>query len=76
MNLILYSGPQCCLCEQALEFIHSLNRDDLHITIKNVRDCPELYHLYGARIPVLRREASGEELAWPFSAQELSSFLA
>lgn len=41
----------------------------------NIRDSAELYHLYGARIPVLKREKTDTELGWPFTLDDLIEFL-
>ena len=76
MKITLFSGPQCCLCEQAIELINALERDDLKLSVQNVRDSVDLYHLYGARIPVVKREDNKLELAWPFTLQGLALFLA
>ena len=38
----------------------------------NIRTSTELYHLYGARIPVLKRADSEKEIGWPFSAADFS----
>lgn len=36
---------------------------------------PLLVEEYGVRIPVLRHSASGDELCWPFSVNDLRAFL-
>tara|TARA_R110002124_G_scaffold50930_5_gene147642 strand:+ start:35 stop:349 length:315 start_codon:yes stop_codon:yes gene_type:complete len=41
----------------------------------NIRDSADLYHLYGARIPVLKREKTDSELGWPFTLDDLIEFL-
>ena len=41
----------------------------------NIRDSADLYHLYGARIPVLKIEKSDSELGWPFTLDDLIEFL-
>ncbi len=41
----------------------------------NIRDSADLYHLYGARIPVLKRETTDSELGWPFTLDDLIEFL-
>jgi hypothetical protein len=83
MKLILYTGPQCELCEQAANLI-----DKLDITIElekvNIRNSPQLYHRYGARIPVICKVApetcdsahvDTKELGWPFSLEQLRAFI-
>lgn len=76
MSLILYTGQGCCLCEQAEAQLKEIDKGEA-FTIKkvDVRDSPELYHLYGARIPVLFREDNQSELPWPFDFFQLDEFL-
>nr|WP_263406905.1 glutaredoxin family protein [Salinimonas profundi] len=45
------------------------------VTLVNVRDDTTLYHEYGARIPVLKRTDTQQELGWPFDQQALKRFL-
>lgn len=75
MKVIIYSGPNCCLCDQALDLLNNVNIVGLNIEKVNVRDSTELYHLYGARIPVIKREHDLRELAWPFTSEALHAFL-
>lgn len=76
MKLILYSGPHCGLCEQAKALIDNIDLTSIDVQVKNVRDSAELYHLYGARIPVLVDIERESELAWPFDEQSLREWLA
>jgi len=41
----------------------------------NIRDSAALYHLYGARIPVLKNDKNDLELGWPFTLDDLIEFL-
>ncbi|MDT0594223.1 glutaredoxin family protein [Glaciecola petra] len=75
MKVILYSGPHCGLCDQALDMLHSMQNIDIQIEKINIRDSVELYHLYGARIPVIKRNSDAAELGWPFSIEALQAFL-
>lgn len=75
MKVILYSGPQCGLCDQAHNMLNSVQGVDIMVEKLNVRDCAQLYHLYGARIPVIKRTSDSTELAWPFSLEALQAFL-
>ncbi|MBF7072799.1 glutaredoxin family protein [Glaciecola sp. MH2013] len=77
MILTLYTGPQCSLCDLAEELINELNKSgaSLQLVKVNVRQSAELYHLYGARIPVLKRKDNDRELGWPFGLSELSDFI-
>jgi hypothetical protein len=76
MKLFFYTGPQCSLCELADSKLANTSRyQTLSIEKVNVRDSNELYHLYGARIPVLKRDDNGNEIGWPFSTADLEEFL-
>ena len=76
MNLILYTGQGCCLCKQAEALLEEVDKS-LAVTLKkvDVRASVDLYHLYGARIPVLYREDKHSELPWPFDSFQLGEFL-
>ena len=77
MKLILYTGPNCCLCDDAVAIIASLPQSSAPVVEKvNIRDSAELYHLYALRIPVLKVEGSDDELGWPFTLEQLESFIA
>ncbi|WIO75428.1 glutaredoxin family protein [Porticoccaceae bacterium LTM1] len=75
MNLILYSGPHCTLCEKAKQVIwpviaatgHQLQEVDITTDV-------ELLRRYRLSIPVLAQEA-GDELFWPFDSEQLVTWL-
>ncbi len=74
--LTLFSGPDCHLCDLAEQLIKSTlvtANEDLEKT--DVSKDHNLYHLYGARIPVLKRNDIHDELCWPFDQQQLIEFL-
>jgi hypothetical protein len=76
--LTLYTGPQCSLCDLAIKLVEEHNAQGLpEITLNkvNIRDSHDLFHLYGARIPVLKRSDSQAELAWPFELDNLVQFV-
>lgn len=76
MKLILYSGPNCCLCDQAEQIINQLpDRAIIELTKKNVREDTKLYHLYGARIPVVERLDNQTIIEWPFDLAQLEEFI-
>lgn len=75
---ILYSGQHCHLCDLALELIQQVSPDiSQQLKKVDVKTTHELYHQYGARIPVLKIEngARSKELGWPFDQQRLQEFL-
>lgn len=76
MELVLYTGQGCCLCEQAEALLEEVNSDIASVLKKvDVRSNNELFHLYGARIPVLYRSDIQQELPWPFDHFQLVEFL-
>lgn len=76
MKLILYTGPNCSLCDDALSIVTSLNNHLIEVEKVNIRESAELYHLYAVRIPIIKRDTSEAELAWPFDKQQLQAFIA
>ncbi|MBT1449686.1 glutaredoxin family protein [Glaciecola sp. XM2] len=74
-ELILYTGPHCELCDHALDVIAQLPDNAVNVKSVNIRNSTELYHLYGARIPVIKRVDSSAELGWPFDLEALETFL-
>ena len=76
MNIMLYTGPDCHLCDQAKALIEPLTADGAtKLVVRNVRDNHDWYHLYGARIPVLTTSDGARLLAWPFTREDIEQFL-
>ncbi|MFT6778752.1 MAG: hypothetical protein ACJAV1_002694 [Paraglaciecola sp.] len=76
MDIILYTGQHCALCKQAEILLEGVDKNVADMLKKvDVRDSTDLYHLYGARIPVLYREDINSELPWPFDSFQLCEFL-
>ena len=76
MKLFFYTGPHCSLCDLAdVELQNTSQYSSLHIEKVNIRSSTDLYHLYGARIPVLKREDNNKEIGWPFTSADLEEFL-
>ena len=75
MNVQLFTTLGCHLCEEAHEQLLSLKSDgmDLSIELVEIADSEELMGRYGITIPVCR--ADHREIGWPFSANELQTFL-
>ena len=74
-KFILYSGQQCCLCDDAQALLAQTNVESSQIKKINVKSDPHIYHLYGARIPVLVDTTTQQELAWPFELSQLTEFV-
>lgn len=76
MKIFFYTGPQCSLCDLAdIELKNTSSFNALEVEMVNIRESTDLYHLYGARIPVLKREDNNKEIGWPFSREDLEEFL-
>ena len=76
MKIVSYTGPQCSLCDLAeLELSKTAMYSALDIEKVNIRNDANLYHLYGARIPVLKRADDNREIGWPFDSSTLETFL-
>ncbi|MDM7860871.1 glutaredoxin family protein [Alteromonas sp. ASW11-36] len=75
MQLILFTGPQCHLCDLALVELEQVHNVTFSVEKRNIRENPDDYHLYAVRIPVLKRRDNDLELGWPFTAQDIERFL-
>ncbi|MFA3790277.1 glutaredoxin family protein [Aliiglaciecola sp. SL4] len=76
MQLIFYSGKECHLCDLADALLAQVTSSyDIEVTKMDVKSEHQLFHLYGARIPVIKREDNQKELGWPFDLQQLKEFL-
>ncbi len=76
MKIYFYTGPQCSLCDLADRELQQTSMfSSLSVEKVNVRNSTEHYHLYGARIPVLKRVDNNNEIGWPFTVADLEEFL-
>ena len=71
--LILFTRPQCHLCDVAADV---LDGTELNWSAVNIETEPALEAQYGLRVPVIRDPASGRELDYPFGVEDLERFLA
>lgn len=69
MPLILYQRDDCHLCDQALEVLAAARIGEFVSVF--IDGDPLLEARYGFRVPVLRDDATGTELDWPFDAGAL-----
>ena len=74
MRLTLYQRDDCHLCDLALTELAQARAPDFESVF--VDDDAELEARYGERVPVLRDEETGNELAWPFDAAAVMLFIA
>jgi len=76
MKLNFYSGENCHLCELAEQLLSQIDSvSSFQVDKFDVKTDHQLFHLYGARIPVLTREDNNNELGWPFDLEQLQEFL-
>ena len=76
MKLNFYTGQDCHLCKLAEQLLADLkSTDKLQVSKYDVKQDHDLYHLYGARIPVLKRLDNNSELGWPFDSKQLQEFI-
>jgi glutaredoxin len=73
MLLILYQRDDCHLCDEALEVLAQARAPEFESVF--IDDDAALEARYGERVPVLRADASGREIGWPFDAATLREWL-
>ncbi|MDR2012720.1 MAG: glutaredoxin family protein [Rhodanobacter sp.] len=73
MRLILFQRDDCPLCDRALALLAAARAPDFEPVWIDGDDTLETR--YGDRVPVLREDASGRELNWPFDAGSIRRFL-
>ena len=73
MELTLYQRDTCHLCDLALALLADARAPDFESIF--IDDDDALESRYGLRVPVLRDEARGIELDWPFDADAVRAFL-
>ena len=76
MELSFYTTAQCHLCELAEALlVNTPTRRPIPVNVVDIAQSEQLAARYGTRIPVLRRSDTGNELDWPFTQDQLLSFL-
>ena len=73
MPLILYQRDDCHLCDLALEVLAAARAPEFESVFIDGDDALEA--AYGERVPVLREDADGREVPWPFDARGVDAFL-
>ncbi|HEX7341105.1 MAG TPA: glutaredoxin family protein [Rhodanobacteraceae bacterium] len=71
--LTLFQRDDCHLCDLALEVMARARAPDFCSCW--LEDDPQLEARYGTRVPVLRDEATGRELDWPFDAAAVEALV-
>ncbi len=76
MQLVFYTTDHCQLCELAEALLVQTPMDPpIPVDAVDIAQSEALVARYGERIPVLRRADNGQELDWPFTRDDLLSFL-
>ena len=76
LYLTLFSTSHCHLCESAENILLAVAKQiDIEYQIIEIADSDVLLELYGVRIPVIKRLDTQAEIGWPFTAEDLASFL-
>jgi len=74
-QLILFTGPNCHLCEQAKTILYPLLTEKGWVLLEvNIQDDEALKEKYGIRIPVVVLP-NGDEKGWPFTAAQIGRLL-
>ena len=71
-EVILYTRPDCHLCELAAQMLEQARTTWYEVDIESDLD---LIRRHGTRIPVLYRPDVDRELAWPFTAETVEAFI-
>ncbi len=71
-DLFLYGSDGCHLCEQAAHLLQTLQ---IPYQYRDIIDQDAWLEAYRIRIPVLA-SSQGDELNWPFDAQDIQQFCA
>ncbi|MCX7557013.1 glutaredoxin family protein [Xanthomonadaceae bacterium JHOS43] len=74
MPLILYQRDDCHLCDLALDVLATARVPEFDSVF--IDGDIALEACYGMRVPVLRDDARGVELDWPFDASTVAGWLA
>ena len=74
-EIIIYTGRQCHLCDQAKDILLPLlDQKKLHLREIDVDSDVTLQKKYGLRIPVIVLP-NGQEKGWPFTAAQILRLL-
>ena len=75
-QLVLYTTSHCHLCEQAEILLKSLAQMyAIEWQLQEISDDENLIAQYGIKIPVIKRLDNELELNWPFTQNDIVSFI-
>jgi len=73
-TLILYSRPECGLCDKAEAMLAEGGLGSIYRKVDIEGDL-DLVRRYGDQVPVLHNEQTGEKLAWPFTTSQARALI-
>lgn len=74
-RIVLYTGPNCHLCEQAKDMLYPLLATyDLELQLVDISQSDDLKQQYGTLIPVVQLP-DGNEKNWPFTQAQVSRMI-
>lgn len=75
-SMVLYETSHCHLCEQAEQLLLPLVMEAVcQIELIDIASDDALIAAYGTQIPVLKDNATGQQLKWPFDTEGVRAFL-
>ena len=72
-EIILITGEDCPLCEEAKELLNSLNLIGFSLIEKNIYTTRQMHNKYWDKIPVLLKD--NKDLCWPFTPEKVKEFI-
>lgn len=75
-EILLYTTAGCHLCEQAEVILRSIAQlNSLAWRPVDIADDAALVERYGVRIPVIEVTGAKADLGWPFTPEQLATYL-
>ena len=72
-EIILVTGEDCPLCEEAKELLNSLHLTGFSFIEKDIYTTRQIRNKYWNKIPVLLKD--NQDLCWPFTSQNVKEFI-
>jgi len=74
IELTLFTTAGCHLCEQAQALLNQVNQQTIEVHPVDIALDDDLLEQYGQSIPVIRFP-DNRELNWPFSLQDIETYI-
>ncbi|PKO48038.1 MAG: thioredoxin family protein [Betaproteobacteria bacterium HGW-Betaproteobacteria-22] len=76
MALKFYTTSHCHLCERAEALLHRIAKEyDMQWNKLDIANDESMIEQYGTIIPVIQRTDNNTEIKWPFTYDELLTFI-